>query len=121
MKKTYYEFLINYLENLNDDELIDQWNNYCLEEYMDNYIYCNDEYFMDEMFASADDAIRAVCYGDYRYMDDYVIFNGSGNLESFSGYCLRDHIYIEDIASYLENNNFLRDEYQEYLEENQEV
>lgn len=119
--KTYYEFITDYLEDLSDDELIEQWNEYCRDSYSDDEIYYNDEYFLDEMFASADDAARAICYGDYRYMDEYVVFNGYGNLESFSGYCLKDYIYICDLASYLEGNGFLEDEYQEYIEEFKEV
>lgn len=69
------------------------------------------------MFTSTNDAIRAVYYGDYRYVDDYVVFNGYGNLESFSGYCLKDHVDIDDLASYLEENDFLKEEYHDYLKD----
>lgn len=31
-----------------------------------------------------DEAVRAVCYGDYKYMDAYVRFNAYGNLTSAS-------------------------------------
>lgn len=119
--KTYYEFITDYLEELSDDDLISQWNEYCYDSCNENEIYCNDEYFFDEMFTSTNDAIGAAYYGDYRYMDDYVIFNGYGNLESFSGYCLKDYIYISDLASYLEDNGFLKDEYNDYLEEFKEA
>ena len=120
--KTYYEFITDYLEELSDDELLDLWNEYCNEENMDSYIYYNDEYFFEEIFANnVTEAVRAVCYGDYRYMDAYVVFNGYGNLESFNSWNLKDYIYISDLASYLEDNRFLEDEYFDYVEEIQEV
>ena len=120
MKNTYYDFIIDYLAQLKDDELMDLWNNYCCEERMDDYIYYNDEYFFEEYFANnVDEAVRTVCYGDYRYRDTFVIFNGYGNLESFDDWKLDSYIYIEDLASYLEDNHFLKSEYQEYLEEKQ--
>lgn len=118
----YYDFIIDYLINLKDDELLNLWNEYCFEEDMDNYIYYNDEYFFEEYFANnVDEAVRTVCYGDYRYMDTYVVFNGYGNLESFYSCELDDYIYISDLASYLEDNGFLEDEYLDHIEENQEV
>ena len=122
MLETYYDFIIDYLINLKDDELLDLWNEYCLEEDMDSYIYYNDEYFFEEYFANnVTEAVRAVCYGDYRYMDTFVVFNGYGNLESFFSRDLDSYIYISDLASYLEDNHFLEDAYFEYVEENQEV
>lgn len=120
--KTYNEFIRDYLENLDDIELIDQWNGYCLENDMDNYINDNDENFFEDYFSNnINEAIRAVCYGDYRYMDDYVVFNGYANLDSFSGYDLKDHIYISDLASYLEDNGFLLDEYELIKEQEKEA
>ena len=121
MMDTYYDFITDYLINLKDDELLDLWNEYSSEEDMDSYIYYNDEYFFEECFARTDDAVRLVCYGDYRYRDTYVVINGYGNLESFNSYNLDNYIYISDLASYLEDNGFLESEYKEYLEENQEV
>ena len=122
MMDTYYDFIINYLINLKDDELLDLWNDYCSEENMDDYIYYNDEDFFEEYFINnVDEAVRAVCYGDYRYRDTYVIFNGYANLESFNKHSLDHYIYISDLASYLEDNHFLEDEYFDYVEENQEI
>lgn len=118
--KTYYEFITEYLEDLNDDELLNLWNEYCSEENMDNYIYYNDEYFFDEYFANnVNDAIRAVYYGNFNYMDTYIQFNGYANLDT-SNY-LDDFVYISELASYLEDNGFLEDEYFDYQEENKEV
>ena len=122
MMDTYYDFIIDYLINLKDDELLDLWNRYCYEENMDDCIYYNDEYFFEEYFANnVTGAVRVVCYGDYRYRDQYVVFDGYGNLESFDEHFLDNYIYISDLASYLEDNHFLENEYFDYVEEKQEV
>lgn len=90
--------------------------------------YENDEYFFNDFFpGKVDDAVRAVCYGNYNYMDDYVHFNAYGNLESCSEFEYQQE--LEDNAEeifdnwyelYQENNvdiNYLdNDEFKELLE-----
>lgn len=76
--------IIEYLQN-NVDTLRDMvqdcnsWNGsldwYCYYE--------NNEDFFEMFFeGKPTEAVRAVCYGDYNFMDGYVQFNGYGNLES---------------------------------------
>ncbi|MEX5585797.1 hypothetical protein, partial [Pseudomonas lurida] len=52
------------------------------------------------------EAVRAVFYGDYRYTDDYVKFDGYGNLESASEYKVEEELKenIEEIMDALESN-----------------
>lgn len=75
------------------------------------------------MFQKADDAVRAVCYGDYNYMDDYVRFNVYGNLESFTEYDYEEELksYIDEIVDRLieekGNITIYDDELKEMLEE----
>lgn len=48
-------------------------------------VYENDDEFFQIFFESkVMEAVRAVSYGDYNYMDAYVRFNGYGNIESLS-------------------------------------
>lgn len=42
----------------------------------------NDEDFFDTFFTSPIEVARAVCYGKYNYMDEYVHLDVYGNLES---------------------------------------
>ena len=97
------EYLLN-----NEDVLIDMvhelnsWNG-CLD-WLD---FCvNDEDFFECYFENKIEVARAICYGDYNYTDDYVRFNGYGNLESFSEYDmieeLKDSIdeIIENLIEY---------------------
>ena len=50
-------------------------------------VYENDEEFF-RMFFSNDpmELARMIYYGDYKYINEYVRFNGYGNLESLSDY-----------------------------------
>lgn len=45
--------------------------------------YDNDESFFDEMYrGNVIEVIRAVCFGNYNFVDDYVKIDAYGNLES---------------------------------------
>ena len=69
-------------------------------------VYSNDDEFFQIFFESkVMEAVRAVSYGDYNYMDEYVRFNGYGNIESLSGYQLNNELRdAEDgiVGQYLE-------------------
>lgn len=77
-------YLLNDLSEL--EEIVcelNSWNG-SLE---DLRVYNNDGEFFEMMFdGNAMEAVRASQYGNYNYNDDYVKFNGYGNLESFSEY-----------------------------------
>lgn len=103
---TYNEYLINYLENLSNDELLEVNNQY--DEY--DPIYYNDEDFF-EMFSSGHEIARAIYYGDYKYPDNFVKINDLGNLESAN--FIDDLIDIDNLAYILEDANYLKGEYEE--------
>lgn len=68
--------------------------------------YENDEEFFNTFFYN--DPMRLamlISYGDYKYHNDYVKFNGSGNLESFDRYELIQELktYIDDIIESLKD------------------
>ena len=68
----------------------------------DIYYYFNDDDFFAMVFGTnVLDAVRAVCYGDYRYTDDFVRLDAYGNLESANMY--------EIIAQYEMNKEELAD------------
>lgn len=48
----------------------------------DDDIFFNDEEFFEENFGKTMDAVRAVSYGKYKYTDEYIWFDGYGNLET---------------------------------------
>lgn len=86
----------------------------------------NDEEFFNIHFeGNPMEAVRAAHFGEYNYSDDYVRFNGYGNLESLSEYDLEREIKdeIEDIAAAIiekRDNLSLDDELEEILDEEEE-
>ena len=84
--------------------------------------YVNDDDFFENMFKTKNDAVRAVCFGNYNYTDDFVKFNGYGNLESYSKYQVIEEMksYIDDIIDRLfelKNDININDDLKNLLEE----
>lgn len=86
----------------------------------------NDDEFFEVFYPNKTiEAVRAVCYGNYNYSDDYVRIDVYGNLESCSEYEyfaeLRDNaeeILDEFIELYKENNvDAYNDKFKEMLDE----
>jgi len=81
------ETIIEYLQSLEDDKLIEVWNEFARENYNDDEIYFNDDDFFETFFEGrVIEAVRAVNYGEYNYTDKYVRFNGYANLVSGTNY-----------------------------------
>lgn len=71
-------------------------------EYLDYWE--NDEEFFNTFFSSNPmEVARTIYYGDYRYCDDYVKFDGYGNLETIDQYGLENKYreYIDEIVDSL--------------------
>lgn len=114
--------ITEYLNDLSDNDLLNVHNEYCQScNYSDNEIFTNDEEFFNTFFQGhVMDAIRAVSFGDYRYSDEYVIFNGYANLETFNN--VSDHVDISAIAEDIMENggNYFGIELEEEEEETEE-
>lgn len=80
------EAILEYVENMSDEELVSAHNIYCENSNSsDDEIFINDDDFFNTFFEGKTmEAVRAVCFGEFRYSDQYVVFNGYGNLDSFS-------------------------------------
>ena len=103
-----YEEIKNYLLNHVDEiqDIIIEINSIDSSldflEYFDN----DEEFFNTFFYNNPTEAVRSAYYGDYNYCDNYVRFNGYGNLESFNDYDLEKEYkeYIDDITkSFLEH------------------
>jgi hypothetical protein len=78
-----YEDVLEYVENVDDATLVSLHNQYCRNiNDSDSEIYLNDEEFFSMFFTDPLEAVRAVCYGEYNYTDEYVVFDGYANLET---------------------------------------
>lgn len=86
----------------------------------------NDEEFFEMFFGhNPMEAVRASFYGDYRYADQYVRFDGYGNLESLEEYQIEDELKnnvdeIIDLMIENKGNIDLPDEVEELLEQMEE-
>ena len=117
--------LLNDLDTLKDvvNEL-NSWNG-CLE-YLE--VYENDEEFFNTFFENNPmEAVRATYYGDYNFNDNYVKFNGYGNIESFSEYgyeeLLKENIeeITENLIEYVEYISIYNEELYDLLSQYFEV
>ena len=109
-----YEQIMETLEGMNTKELVEIHNKYC-DAYndMDNVIYENDDYFLETYFMERPaELARSIQYGDYRYSDDYVQFDGYGNLDSFN--YTDGHVFLSDIANYVADLD--EDEQEDFLD-----
>ena len=67
--KTKAEAIAEILEDMAGADLVNVWNEYAIEVGYES-IFENGECFFSEMFSTTDEAVRAVCYGEYHYTDD---------------------------------------------------
>lgn len=107
MKKI-IDYLLENVEELED--VVREINNWSgslehLEAYPNNEDFFNTFFYNDIM-----GAIRAIQYGDYNLNDDYVSFNGYGNIISFSY-----NEYINKLKSEIEEIAELIIEYKENI------
>ena len=86
------------------------------------YEYNDDEFFNTYFEGKPMEAVRSASYGEYNYMDEYVKFNGYGNLESASQWKvdkeLTDSIdeIIECLIDEYSNIDISNDEVNELME-----
>ena len=97
-------YLLNHVDEIGDiiTEINSIDNSLDFLEYWDN----DEEFFNTFFYNNPTEAVRSAYYGDYNYCDNYVRFNGYGNLESFNDYDLEKEYkeYIDDITkSFLEH------------------
>ena len=80
------EQIINLINEMDNSDLVQLNNEYCQSaQIYDSEIFENDEDFFQTFFDKDTlKAIQATQFGDYRYHDDWVTFNGYGNLDSFN-------------------------------------
>jgi hypothetical protein len=123
LEKAIQELLLENTDMIKDVvRELNSWNG-CLDN-LD--VYENDEEFFDTFFEGKPmEAVRAAQYGDYAYNNDYVRFNGYGNLESLSEYDYEQELKdnLTDIIELLiehKDNLYLCSELEELFEDENE-
>lgn len=114
--KTYKEFLEEKLNEISDCELLSIYGD-VMEDCGDKIYDNSDEENINMLFSTPDEAVRAVCYGEYNYMSPYFKMNAYGNLQSI--YHLRDEIFTDEVAENIIDQNYdcYLDEYNGYLDD----
>ena len=115
--------ITDYLEEADINDLLSTYNDYLdATNNLDDMYYYNDDDFFNEYFNGCEPMriIQATYFGDYRYMDDFVQFNGYGNLNSFQEYEVKRNIQDDDdFKSWLFDNIDIFEELRE--EENKKM
>lgn len=124
--KTYKEFEKEMIDDLDNDEKLDLYNQYCenSNDY-DSILYKNNDKFLEYIFDNhliiiINGLARAVAYGDYKYSDEYVKVNGYGDLQSYYNLneALKDNFVDSELIDFItENKNIdFEDLYIEYID-----
>jgi len=80
-----YDKVLELFNDLPDGEKVQANNQFCENaNYPDDQIYSNDEEFFEMFYSQVNpmQAIKDAHHGSYDYNDDWVQFNGMGNLDS---------------------------------------
>lgn len=99
--------IIEAIHEMESSELIDLNNTYCQECNIDGEVWHNDEEFFEVFFSETKplDLLRSAHWGDYNPNDNYVKFNGYGNLESFNYFGVKDLANSSEvIAEHIKEN-----------------
>jgi rubrerythrin len=112
-----YETFVEKFNELSTSEKVAIFNNYCLE-YGDsnNMLNSFDEEFFELAFSNPMEAARATFFGDIQnWSDEYIRFDGYGNLESVNAYDVDEEIegYLGEIFEHEKT-------WEDYIEEDEE-
>lgn len=99
--------IIEEMKDMDECELVELNNIYCAEiqNNPDNGICANDEEFFEMLGWSGLRVAQAIHFGEYKYSDQWVTFDGYGNLVSYSFIRPEDLCdLVETIAEGIEEN-----------------
>lgn len=89
--KTLQDLVVEAINELSVSDLVALNNTYAIENSIEGEVYENDEEFFSVYFSGGVfEALRAAHFGEYKWNEDYVRFNGYGNLESFQYFDTND-------------------------------
>ena len=96
--KNIKNYLLNHIDEIGG--IVSEINSFDNSlEYLE-YYENNEEFFDTFFYNNPMEAVRSSFYGDYHYCDNYVKFDGYGNLKSVNDYELENEYkdYIDDIV-----------------------
>lgn len=104
-----YDALVGLLNGMSNKDAVAIYNTYCIEcGSMDDYIWENDEYEINEYFGD-DSPYEVLCrtgYGDYHISHDYFRMDGYGNVRSFNNiHSDVSPFYADELADFIIDND----------------
>ena len=106
--------IVSEINAMSQSDLINLNNIYAreIQGNFDNEIWDNDEDFFNSFFENdVMGVVRAISYGDFRFMDNFVKFDGYGNLESFNFFDINDLCELPETMAEDIINNFIEFSY----------
>jgi hypothetical protein len=106
--------IVSEINAMSQSDLINLNNIYAreIQGNFDNEIWDNDEDFFNSFFENdVMGVVRAISYGDFRFMDNFVKFDGYGNLESFNFFDINDLCELPETMAVDIINNFIEFSY----------
>lgn len=105
------DIIKNQLEDTDFETLLSAYNEYCSENSYEEFLE-NEEEVFQMFFRNMTDIIRATQYGEYNLYDEYIKFNGYGNLDSYDSIEVEeeiktDHTFIEYILDRFDDYDFI--------------
>lgn len=105
------EWWIEQFDNLSTDDKVYLFNEYASENCPDDTIYNFDDDFFENFFqGNTIEAVRAWHFGKQNFWnDEYIKFNGYGNLETMSEHDADDHckLYADEIYEFDNYDNYI--------------
>ena len=118
------DIIDDFLSDLDMDQTIELWNNYCEDHGFDEMVYPNNEYYFNKhyMEATAYEIASDVIGSEYSFSDDYVFWDLYGPKsfdDLFSNYCPidLDDIDAEEIIDLAKNTTIDIRDLKDALEE----
>jgi hypothetical protein len=91
-------------------DLVRLWNDFCYSTAWNGEIAENNEDTLSVWFDSYQELSRAICYGDFNYMDEFIALDGYGNLLSYNKYNFVEYLDIDELATWCEEKNIFESE-----------
>lgn len=112
MKDERYEYFLEQWDELENEEKLRLFQEYCSEVGCDDEIYDFDDEFFNIFFEGKPmEAVRAAHFGNINcWNDDYIKFNAYGNLESLSIW------QAVDVASSYTKEIYELDKFDDYID-----
>lgn len=101
-----YEYLdiVADIEDKDEQEWVELHNQWSRNTGANDEIYVNDEDFFNEQFSDIMEAVRATHFGQYSFSDEFVEYNGDGNLTSICKTRVMDEIDTGAILDHIIEN-----------------